>query len=94
MKLITDLAATAAQLTQEFNQIPTERKETLGELSQFIQETVDAGLPVYLNFICTHNSRRSHLSQLWAQAGAYYYGVPGVSCFREERRPRRLIPGQ
>ena len=38
-------------------------------------------LPVYLNFICTHNSRRSHLSQIWAQAAAYYYSVPEVFCF-------------
>jgi len=81
MKLITDLQTTTAQLTQEFDKIPAERKKTLGELTRFIQERVNAGLPVYLNFICTHNSRRSHLSQLWAQAGAYYYGVPGVSCF-------------
>ncbi|HEY8933685.1 MAG TPA: protein-tyrosine-phosphatase, partial [Cyclobacteriaceae bacterium] len=65
----------------EFNQIPSERKEILRELSLFIQRNVKANQPVYLNFICTHNSRRSHLSQLWAQAAAYYYGIPDVHCF-------------
>lgn len=28
-----------------------------------------------LNFICTHNSRRSHLAQVWAQTMAHYFGV-------------------
>jgi arsenate reductase len=32
-----------------------------------------------LNFICTHNSRRSHLSQIWAQTMAYYYQIE--ECF-------------
>ena len=26
-------------------------------------------------FICTHNSRRSHIAQIWAQAAAAYYGI-------------------
>jgi arsenate reductase (thioredoxin) len=50
-------------------------------LTQFVQEKINARQPVYLNFICTHNSRRSHLSQLWAQAAAYYYGIDDVACF-------------
>jgi len=32
-------------------------------------------------FICTHNSRRSHLSQIWASTAAAYYGVPGVETY-------------
>ena len=28
-------------------------------------------------FICTHNSRRSHLAQLWAQVISIYYGIKG-----------------
>lgn len=69
------------QLTKEFDQIPAARKETLLELTHFVQGKIDAGQPVYLNFICTHNSRRSHLSQLWAQAAAHYYGIKNVFCF-------------
>jgi arsenate reductase len=33
------------------------------------------------DFICTHNSRRSHIAQLWAQAVATYYRVENVQCF-------------
>lgn len=69
------------QLIKEFDQIPAERKETLAGLTKFVQDKINASKPVYLNFICTHNSRRSHLSQLWAQAAAYYYGVENVFCF-------------
>lgn len=75
------LTETKEKLVKEFSQISAERKELLNELTQFVQSQVNAGKKVYLNFICTHNSRRSHLSQIWAQAAAYYYGVPGVECF-------------
>jgi arsenate reductase len=34
-----------------------------------------------LNLICTHNSRRSHLSQIWAQTAAYYFGIKNVFCY-------------
>ena len=79
--LLPALQSTVEQLTSEFNDIPLERKAILRELTQFVQMKVDSKLPVYLNFICTHNSRRSHLSQIWAQAAAYYYNVPEVFCF-------------
>lgn len=79
--MLTTLQTTIDQLTAEFQQIPPERKKTLHELTKFIQEKIDSGKPAYLNFICTHNSRRSHLSQLWAQAAAFYYGVKNVSCY-------------
>ncbi|MBT1686171.1 low molecular weight phosphatase family protein [Dawidia soli] len=81
MSLTTNLSKTVSQLTAEFNQIPAERKPVISELTQFMQDRVNSGKPVYLNFICTHNSRRSHLSQLWAQAATHYYGIPDVSCY-------------
>jgi len=79
--MLATLQTTIDQLAKEYDQIPTQRKEILRELTKFVQDKVDTGKPVYLNFICTHNSRRSHLSQLWAQAAAYYYHVPNVKCF-------------
>ncbi|SFW81744.1 low molecular weight phosphatase family protein [Chitinophaga sancti] len=36
------------------------------------------GKQSHLVFICTHNSRRSHLAQLWAAASAAYYGIEDV----------------
>jgi arsenate reductase len=80
-KLNSALHSTVDQLEKEFDQIPSERKEILKQLTQFVEDRVKEGQKAYLNFICTHNSRRSHLSQLWAQAAAYYYNIPGVVCF-------------
>jgi protein-tyrosine phosphatase/arsenate reductase len=65
----------------EVNRIPAERRIKLGELASFISERADAGKPVRLTFICTHNSRRSHLSQIWAQTAAHYFSIPGIETF-------------
>lgn len=80
-ELTRTLANTVERLTGEFHLIPDERKELLGELSAFIEERIRRGEEINLNFICTHNSRRSHIAQLWAQVAAYYYSLPGVTTF-------------
>ncbi len=79
--LLSSLTPTVEKLIKEFDLIPTERKELLQQLVEFVKKKVKAGQNVYLNFICTHNSRRSHLSQIWAQAAAHYYRVPNVFCY-------------
>ncbi|UXP30899.1 protein-tyrosine-phosphatase [Reichenbachiella agarivorans] len=56
--------------------ISAERKEVLKVLIDYVQSKVDAGQEVNLNFICTHNSRRSQFSQIWAQTAADFFGVP------------------
>lgn len=68
-------------ITKEFNSIPKERKELLNELAGYIESKTIANKPVKLTFICTHNSRRSHISQIWAQTAAYYYSVKGVETY-------------
>lgn len=81
MKLLTSLHQTIQELEQTFDQIPAARKVLLGQLSAYIRERQQAGGPVILVFICTHNSRRSHMAQLWAQAAGAYYGLDQVVCF-------------
>ncbi|MCL1665703.1 protein-tyrosine-phosphatase [Elizabethkingia ursingii] len=58
-----------------------ERKKTLQPLVDFIQQKVDSKKRINLNFICTHNSRRSHLSQIWAQAASEYFNIMNVNCY-------------
>lgn len=65
----------------DLNTISSERKETLQPLIDYIQEKKTAKKEVRLNFICTHNSRRSHFSQIWAQTMAYYFGIEKVFCY-------------
>lgn len=62
----------------EFNQIPAERRAELRKLADYVRAQRAAGKPADLLFVCTHNSRRSHISQLWAQAASAYYGVANV----------------
>ncbi|GAB3204569.1 arsenate reductase [Pontibacter aydingkolensis] len=78
MSLLPVLSKTAQQLTQTFDQIPAERKELLQQLSDYIRNKKAASQPIPLVFICTHNSRRSHMAQLWAQAAAVYFGIERV----------------
>lgn len=74
-------------LNGTINTILTQRKiaegrdEALQPLVNFIQIKVEQFEPIALNFICTHNSRRSHLSQIWAQVAAAYYSIPNVNCY-------------
>ena len=68
-------------LAQELDQIPAERKQRLQELSAYVQQKIKEGQPVQLNFICTHNSRRSHMAQLWALAAAARYDIANIKCF-------------
>ena len=60
--------------------IPPVRKEDLAPLISYIQEKVESGEEVKLNFICTHNSRRSQFSQVWAQIAADFHGIE-ATCF-------------
>ncbi|GAB5404173.1 MAG: protein-tyrosine-phosphatase [Aureliella sp.] len=45
------------------------------EIAKAVKEVGNVGL----NFICTHNSRRSHLSQLWAAVACRAYGIGTIN---------------
>jgi arsenate reductase len=61
--------------------ISEERKNVLQPLVNYIQDKVNDKEVIRLNFICTHNSRRSHLSQIWAQTIAFQFGIRNVFCY-------------
>jgi arsenate reductase len=72
--------------------ISSERKEILQNLIDYIQSKVDFKETVRINFICTHNSRRSHLSQVWAQTMATYFGIENVFCYSGGTEATALFP--
>lgn len=55
--------------------IPAQRQADLLAVAQFIQQKKDEEKAVLLNFICTHNSRRSQFSQIWAQVAAAHHKI-------------------
>ncbi len=62
------------------NQINTDtiddnRKSLLQPLCDYIRSKIKQKAEVNLNFICTHNSRRSQLSQVWAKVLSDFYRV-------------------
>ena len=69
-----------------------ERKAVLQPLIDFIQLKVSYSQEIRVNFICTHNSRRSHLSQVWAQTMANYFGIKNVFCYSGGTEATALFP--
>lgn len=63
----------------EFDRIPEERRAVLRPLATWIAKSREAGTPIDLVFVCTHNSRRSHMSQLWARAAAARTGIEATT---------------
>ena len=61
-------------------EISKERKEVLHGLVEYIIKKRTENSVVNLNFVCTHNSRRSQFSQIWAYTAAAYFGIP-ANCF-------------
>jgi len=86
-----------SKLVEKINSLNTasiseERKATLQPLIDFIQAKVDAKQIINLNFICTHNSRRSHLSQAWTQAIGLYFGIENLFCYSAGTEATALFP--
>ena len=68
-------------LVTQFNEIPEIRKALLDEIALYIQNKLENNKPVNLIYVCTHNSRRSHFGQIWAQVASNYYGIKNIHSF-------------
>lgn len=79
--LYPPLSAFVTERQSEFGQIPEERKRQLEQVAEYIRRRLDESSTAKLTFICTHNSRRSHLSQIWAKVASDVYGIDGVETF-------------
>lgn len=72
--------------------VSEERKEVLQPLIDYVQNKVNSNKEVRLNFICTHNSRRSHLSQIWAQTMAFQFNISNVFCYSGGTEATAMFP--
>ena len=84
-------------LSKTIEQLPLQnisegRKTILQPLIDFIQQKVNDRQDININFICTHNSRRSHLSQVWAQAASAHFNIPNVHCYSGGTEETALFP--
>lgn len=81
VKLYPTLETRIQSLTQNFSAISKERRSILEKLTDFIVEKLSRGEKIELIYICTHNSRRSHISQVWTEVAAAYFGIPKVASY-------------
>ena len=79
-----------SQLSTE--RISEERKRILQPLIEFISSKISKNEEVRLNFICSHNSRRSNLSQIWAQTMGNYYQIENVFCYSGGTEATAMFP--
>lgn len=79
--VLETLKPAIAQATASFDKIPADRQRELKKIALFVQSKIAAGESAQVTFICTHNSRRSHFAQIWAQTAAAYYGVTAFKAF-------------
>lgn len=79
--MFSDLEKYIKNLESYFDSIPSERKERLEKLADYIKSKIDNSQTAKLNFICTHNSRRSHLAQIWTATAAHRYGIDNIETY-------------
>ncbi len=75
------LAEYIKQLIPSIENLQPERTNILNQLVTYCKKKLQSGEELNLLFICTHNSRRSHFSQIWAQVAAHHYGFKEVKTF-------------
>lgn len=88
--LFSTLEKTIQQI--DLSSVTADRKLILQSLIDVIQQKVTNNESVNLNFICTHNSRRSHLTQIWAKTMAYYFNIPKVTSYSGGTEATALFP--
>ena len=80
-ELLDKLKKYADNLPKDFAKISLKRKEALKEIGNYIIETRKENKKCNLLFICTHNSRRSQMGQVWGMTAAEYYGLDSIIFF-------------
>ncbi|MFO0939156.1 MAG: protein-tyrosine-phosphatase [Pirellulales bacterium] len=81
LEMYPDVQQYLEKCISRFDSISEQRKSELAIVANYIQRQAKKGLRSKLTFICTHNSRRSHLSQVWAAVAASYFGLANVETF-------------
>ncbi|MGB1248457.1 MAG: protein-tyrosine-phosphatase [Chitinophagales bacterium] len=69
------------EIGNNFDTLSVERKAALTAFSEKIKRQFIENGSSKIIVICTHNSRRSHLGQLWLQIAADFYQVKNIETF-------------
>lgn len=74
-----ELITTIEQIANTF--ISKDRKAILDVLTGHLKNKLASNESIAINFICTHNSRRSHLGQIWMQTLTAYFKIDGITAY-------------
>lgn len=80
------------EIASSFQSIPSERKADLEKVAEYIRGRLNDSQTARLIFICTHNSRRSHLAQVWAHVAVESFGLIGVETYSGGTEATALNP--
>lgn len=90
--LLPRLSTYCQELQKEFDQISEERKADLQRLSDYIKQKKADRASSQVTIICTHNSRRSHLGQLWLAVSADFFQITDIHTFSGGTEATALNP--
>ncbi len=76
-----DLDRYITERLTEIDRIDDARRAQLDELAAFVRSAIESRGAASLTFVCTHNSRRSHMAQIWAQTAAAHFGIADVRTY-------------
>ncbi len=83
------LSEKIALLNRQFDLIEDSRKSELNSIAEYISGKNETAK---LLFICTHNSRRSQMAQIWLSTAAAYYGLDNTIAFSGGTEATRFHP--
>ncbi len=58
--------------------ISKDRRDILQVVIDYVQSRIDNEKTIILNYVCTHNSRRSQISQIMGKVASYHYGIDAI----------------
>ena len=78
---LEQLKALINKLKSQADRISPDRLAQLDSLADIFQEQKDMNEEIRVTVICTHNSRRSHLGQLWIRTAAWHFGFENIRSY-------------
>lgn len=75
---VQDLISRTAELSKD---VIESRIFILNQLGEKLKAEISSNRVVSLAFICTHNSRRSHISQLLAHLLLHHFKIANIACY-------------
>ena len=85
-----ELTSYCRSLPDEFVNVPDSTGKNLREAGTYIIDQLNNGQLTSISFVCEHNSRKSHLGQIWTEMATLYYGIDNVKCYSGGTTPTHV----